>query len=160
MVILDVGEFGVSNTPGDIIKTFGLGSCVAVVMVHSASSTAGMVHVALWHSSTNRYKASELPGFFADTGIAILWQTMQKTTGSTLAKEFDVKVVGGGNVLDPHNTFTIGYRNMAAVKEELTKYGLRSSGCDVGGEISRNVTAVVSSGEVIVASPGREDWTI
>ncbi len=31
-IIIGIGEIAVSNKPGDIIKTYALGSCVAVIM--------------------------------------------------------------------------------------------------------------------------------
>jgi len=75
-LILGVGEFGASKNPSDIVKTFALGSCVAVVLMCPRTRTVGMVHVALPESKINPEKVKTRPGYFADTGIPALLQKM------------------------------------------------------------------------------------
>ena len=65
---MGIGEFGVSRDGERIIKTYALGSCVAVVVYDHVRSTAGMMHVALPDSSVNADKAKQLPGYFDDIG--------------------------------------------------------------------------------------------
>ncbi len=69
---VSVGEFSVSKTPGDVMKTFALGSCVAVIFLIPELKAVGLVHVALPDSTLNLNRSKEKPGFFADTGIPAL----------------------------------------------------------------------------------------
>ena len=62
---LGIGEIGASNTRGDIIMTYGLGSCVAVVCLHPPSRSAGMAHIALPESRIKPDEAKRRPGYFA-----------------------------------------------------------------------------------------------
>ena len=67
-IILGLGDFAASRTPGDVIKTFALGSCVAVIFYDPLIKAAGMIHVVLPDASLVPGKVPEKPGYFADTG--------------------------------------------------------------------------------------------
>lgn len=152
-----IGEYVVSNNPGDTIKTYALGSCVAVVMYDDTNKVAGMIHIALPDSKVNPKKAETRPGFFADTGLPIFLKEMKKK-GATRNTSW-IKLAGGSNIMDESNTFDIGRRNAIAVKRYLWKNGLGVIKEDIGGNISRTVSIKVSTGEVVVSN-SREKWNI
>lgn len=160
MLIIGIGELGVSADPGETIKTFGLGSCVAVAAFHPPSGTAGLVHIALWNSRANGQKARELPGYFADTGIAALLRQLGESAGRVHAKEIVVKIAGGASVFDPNDVFMIGYRNVLAVTQVLARFGLSPVASETGGELSRTVEIHVGKGTMTLSSPGRESRVI
>ncbi len=157
--VVEVGGLVTSNTPGETVKTFGLGSCVAVVFLCPATRTVGMVHVALPHSSICPDKVKTMPGYFADTGIPALLQKMA-AMGSGNKKAMMVKLAGGANVMDPNNTFDIGKRNILAIKKTLWALGMEPMAEDVGGSISRTVTVSIDTGMVILSSPGCGEWRL
>ncbi|MCX8043313.1 MAG: chemotaxis protein CheD [Desulfobacterota bacterium] len=159
-VMLGIGDYGASRTPGDVVKTLALGSCVAVVVLDPKTHTVGMVHIALPDSSIDPAKARAKPGYFADTGVRALLQTMQDMTGSKNGKGFLIKLAGGASIMDPNNTFNIGKRNILAVKKILWALGMGPAAEDVGGYISRSVAVEVDTGRVTVISPGRGSWDI
>ncbi|WP_321533204.1 chemotaxis protein CheD [uncultured Desulfuromonas sp.] len=159
-VILGVGEFGASRTAGDIVKTFALGSCVAVILMCPKTRTVGMVHVALPESKINPEKVKTRPGYFADTGIPALLKQMADMGCDPRGRGFIVKLAGGAKIMDPNNTFNIGKRNALAIKKVLWKYALGPVAEDLGSTYSRTVSVLVSSGEVILSSPGRGEWKL
>jgi len=159
-LMLGIGDYGASNTAGDVVKTLALGSCVAVVMLDPRTRAVGMVHVALPESSIDQNKAQTKPGYFADTGLQALLNEMKKITGSKNGKEFLVKLVGGASVMDPNNTFNIGKRNLLAIKKILWTFGMGAMAEDVGGHISRSVAVDVDTGTVMIISAGRGSWAI
>lgn len=159
-IILGVGDLGATNTPGDVVKTLALGSCVAVMVLDPRSHCVGMVHVALPESSIAPDKATTKPGYFADTGLPHLINQIKKIGGTTNGKEFIVKLVGGASVMDPNNTFNIGKRNLLAIKKILWSQGMGAVAEDVGGHISRSVAVDVDTGKVVVTSAGRGNWEI
>jgi len=159
-IILGVGEFGVTNTSGDCIKTLALGSCIAVIDQDLKAKTVGMVHVVLPLSKTNQEKASAMPGYFADTGIAILLKKMVVMGCSEDRKGKIVKLIGGAQIMDPNNTFNIGKRNLLAIKKVLWRYRLGAVAEDVGGTFSRSVSVEMGSGKTVISSPGRDSWEI
>jgi len=152
-----IGEYVVSNNQADIIKTYALGSCVAVIMYDDAKKVAGMIHIALPDSKVNPKKAETRPGFFADTGLPIFIKEM-KQKGATRNTSW-IKLAGGSNIMDESNTFDIGRRNAIAVKRYLWKNGLGVIKEDIGGNISRTVSITVSTGEVLISN-SREKWNI
>jgi chemotaxis protein CheD len=160
MKMSGIGGFGASNTPGDIIKTLALGSCVAVVLLHPVTRTVGMVHVALPDSHISPEKAQRSPGYFADTGIPALFRYMQSLGCDLTVRNYIVKLAGGARVMDPNGTFNIGQRNIQAITGLLQRYGLQAASQEVGGNISRTVTAHVDTGKVILSSSGRGEWEI
>jgi chemotaxis protein CheD len=159
-IILGVGDFGVSKTPGDVIKTLALGSCVAVVLLEPRTRSVGMVHVALPDSSIDRAKALAKPGYFADTGFSALLEAMKDISSVQNEKRFLVKMTGGAQVLDPNNTFNIGKRNELALKKLLWHHGMGVQAEDVGGHISRSIAVDVDAGRVVITSAGRGSWEI
>jgi chemotaxis protein CheD len=159
-VILGIGEYGAVHAPGDVIKTLGLGSCVAVILMDPATRTIGMVHVALPDSSiATPDDIKRLPGRFADTSLEPLLKDMAKF-GAVKRKEMIVKLVGGAMIMDPNNTFNIGKRNVLAIKKILWENGMGARSEDVGGNYSRTVSVAVDTGVVEVYSPGRGKWTV
>lgn len=159
-IMIGVGEFGASNTTGEVVKTMALGSCVSVLLLHPPTRTVGMVHVALPESKVNPQRAQERPGYFADTGIPALLQLMGKISGNSGGKGYIVKLAGGAKVMDPNNLFNIGDRNVLAVKKTLWQFGMGPVSEDTGGQISRTVAVFVDTGKIIISSPGRKDWEI
>jgi chemotaxis protein CheD len=162
MIILGVGDLGITNIPGECIKTYALGSCLAVILLHPPSKTIGMVHIALWDSGTNPGKALTQPGFFADTGVQALLRCMEKKAvpAREFKQEIVVKIAGGANIMNPHDPFKIGQRNLEAVKRILSSLCLSIKASDVGGQISRTVSVFVDNGSVILSSPSKKDWRI
>ena len=156
-IIVGVGGLGVSNKANDVIKTFALGSCVAMILINPLRHTAGMAHIALPDSAIDPMKAKELPGYFVDTGVPALFQLMKDIGALKNDKNATIKLVGGAQVMDANNTFNIGKRNILAIKKILWSKGMGPLVEDIGGSYSRTVHLYVGSGEVIVSSYGRED---
>lgn len=153
-----IGEFYVSGQADTVIKTMALGPCVAVVVFSKDLRVAGLLHVQLPVSSVNLDLAARRPGVFADTGIPLLLSEFARY--GHRPGDLTVKLVGGGQVMDPAGTFNIGKRNYLAVKKNLWAYRLYPSSEEVGGSISRTVTIEVGKTEVLVTTPGLESRRI
>jgi len=151
----------VSNTPGDVIKTMALGSCVGIVALDPKAKAVGMIHIVLPDSQTNIEKAKVLPGYFVDTGIPVFLEKM-KSVGTKNYKDLILKMIGGseiGNTVDQDFQFDIGKRNILAVKKKLWSLRLGVAGEDISGKISRTVSVAVSNGKVIVTNKG-QSWQV
>lgn len=159
-IVLGVGDYGASNTPGDDVKTFALGSCVSVILLDPKTRTVGMAHVALPDSSINKAKATEKPGYFADTAIPALLTHMAKFGCDPRGKGMVVKLCGGANVMDTNDTFQIGKRNALAIKKILWSFGMGAVSEDLGKNYSRTVSISVSAGQVMLSSPGKPNWQL
>ncbi len=154
---LGIGDYGVSNTPGEVLRTMGLGSCIGVVLLAPHVHAVGLAHIALPSSKTNPRRAKSKPGAYADTAIPALLKVM-KEIGVSSASQIVAKLAGGATVVDPNNVFNIGNRNQVMVKRVLDYYRIKVVATELGGDLSRNVSVYVDSGKVELSSAGRGKW--
>lgn len=154
---IGIGEWKVSNKVDDELKTYALGSCVAVCAYDPENKVAGLIHIALPDSKVNSNKAQKLPGYFADTGLPKLFEAMTKKGAEK--KNIRVKLTGGSSIMDQNRHFDIGRRNTIAIKRYLWKNGFGVIKEDTGGNASRTVGFKVGDGTIIVSNAGRT-WQI
>ena len=159
-IIIGVGGIGCSNTKNDILKTYALGSCIAVILIDLKHGITGMVHIALPNSQINPQKARSLPGYFADTGIPALLSLMAAKGCDKKGRGIIVKLAGGACVLDTNHTFDIGKRNLLAIKKILWANHMGSLVEEIGGNHSRTVSVSINSKDVLITSYGRKDLII
>lgn len=154
-VSVPIGEYAVSKTPGEVLTTHALGSCVAVCLWDPVARVAAMLHFLLPDSSINRTRAHAQPATFADSGIPLLFQEAYRlglVKGRTV-----VRLVGGAEVQadQPLGMFNVGMRNVLAARSVLWKNGVLVKGELVGGNTARTVRLWAESGRVRVTS-GRD----
>lgn len=154
---IGIGEWQVSNSRDDELKTYALGSCVAVCAYDSKNRVAGLIHVALPDSKVNQEKSKKLPGYFADTGLPLLFEDMVKKGAEK--KSIRVKLTGGSSIMDQNRHFDIGRRNTIAIKRYLWKNGIGVLKEDTGGNSSRTVSFKVGNGAITVSNAGKS-WEI
>lgn len=159
-IVLGVGDIAVAKRPGDVLRTYALGSCVGVVLVDPKRKAVGMVHIALPDSKTNAERAKEQPGYFANTGIPLLFEKMAALGCRPNGQGLLVKVAGGAKILDLNGTFDIGKKNQLAVRKCLWAAGLVPAGEDVGGTQSRTMEVAVDTGRVVLKSTTGRTWEI
>jgi len=159
-IFVGIGGVDLSDNPDEMLKTMALGSCVAVIIRDPFSNLTGMVHVALPEASINLDKAQKLPGFFADTGITLLMNLLKKKGLKTVVPRLIVKIAGGSQVMDSSNNFNIGKRNILAVKKMLWKFGMAPKAEDTGGDISRTVSIICGTNDLLINVPGRDLYKI
>jgi chemotaxis protein CheD len=160
-LILGIGELGAANEYGKIVKTFALGSCVAVSLFSPTFDVVGMAHVALASSSTSPEKARILPGYFADTALPSLINEMRSKGYRKPISQLLAKITGGAQTgADTGNYFKIGEKNVAAITTLLQTLGISLIGEDTGQSFSRTVFIQVGSKAVHVSSPERKSWVV
>lgn len=159
-IVLGVGDYGVTKDPEVELKTFALGSCIAVILYDLRTRTAGMAHIALPDSNINPTRAGMQPAYFADTGIPVLLNSMHSAMGRSDKSGMLVKLAGGANIIRSQAAFNIGARNLEAVRKGLRSWGLSPMAEDVSGSLSRTVCIHNGSGKVTVNSPGRGVWDL
>jgi len=154
----DIGIGDLEPASGDQeLKTYALGSCVAVVVWDAAIKAGGMIHIALPEARINPEKAADKPGYFADTGLPLLFERMGRL-GARRRTSW-VKLVGGSSFFDTSNTFDVGRRNLTAIKDYLVKQGFAVAAEDVGGATSRTVALSLPTGELTISN-GSQRWSL
>lgn len=122
-----------------LIRTAGLGSCVGVVLYDATRQIAGMVHIMLPSSKlargnlVNKYK-------YADTAVSDLIRQLENI--GVPSRVLLAKIAGGAQMFQftgANDLMRIGPRNVEAIKAELSKFGIKITGEDVGGNSGRTI---------------------
>jgi chemotaxis protein CheD len=154
--IIGIGEWAVSNHIHDMIKTYALGSCVAVTVYCRKRKAAGMVHIAL-PAPPDSEEGEARPGYYATTGVPLLIHLMIADYGCTL-QDLTICLYGGSNCIWNDNQFQIGQRNFKTIQSVLSSMNLKYDQAEVGGNVSRTVTLNVADGNIKVkANPFYSD---
>jgi chemotaxis protein CheD len=154
LVVVGVGDGGVTRDPDIVLVTYALGSCVAVMLHDPVAGVAGMVHYMLPESSMSAEKSNARPWMFADTGIANLLQATLRQGADK--RRLLVFAAGGAQVMDDSGVFNIGKRNCLALRKVLWKVGLDVHAEETGGTVTRTVRMEVGTGRVWWQTPGGE----
>jgi chemotaxis protein CheD len=153
-ITVDIADIQIANNAGDVLVTYALGSCIAVVLWDPVLKAGGMIHYMLPLSRVNPARAAENPAMFADTGVPILFEKMYAL--GCVKRNLVVKVAGGGKLYDDNGTFEIGKRNYTILRKMLWQNDVIVTAEDVGGHKSRTVRLFVDSGRVVVKSQYEE----
>lgn len=175
--IVGIGELAVSGRADAIIKTYGLGSCVALILHDADKGAGGMAHIALPdsanasictakrlscpidHNRTNNgVHKGEHSGIYsahyADMAVPALLRRLFTLRGTMSPKGLTARLAGGANVLPSAGRHAIGKRNANALLDLLYDAGIPVTGTELGGNCSRSVFYHVGSGTVTITSPG------
>ncbi|MEM1957100.1 MAG: chemotaxis protein CheD [Archaeoglobaceae archaeon] len=149
--VVGIGEVKIANS--GILKTIGLGSCVAIAIYETKLKVAGLAHAML--PKSNGLKSAK----FVDSAIEIMLDSILSMGGKK--RNMVAKIAGGAQIFK-HLTLDnlrIGDRNVEAVRTELKNRGIRIISEDVGGTLGRTVYLYTSDGRVLVRySNGEELW--
>ncbi|MDE3154268.1 MAG: chemotaxis protein CheD [Acidobacteriota bacterium] len=155
-LVVGIGELAVSDSPGDVIVTHALGSCIAVCLWDPASQVGGLLHFLLPDSRINGARAAAQPATFADLGIPRLLEAV--TARGWRKTRAQVRLIGGaeavGRAGGGTGTLNIGKRNIVAARGLLWRAGIMVTGEDVGGSQARTVSLAMADGRVRVTSGG------
>jgi chemotaxis protein CheD len=132
-LMVRMGELATSATPGDVLLTIGLGSCIGVVIIDARRPIAGLAHVMLPESTAAAGPAAK----FADTGVPELARAVRAKGAARL----ESVIVGGAQMFSfsGEGGANIGARNEAAVREQLGKLGIPVRAAATGGRKGRTV---------------------
>jgi chemotaxis protein CheD len=150
LVTVGLGGSHVSQSPEDLLITYALGSCVAVVIHDPETSVGGMLHLVLPRSGIDPMKARRNPFHFADTGIPRL--VRRATELGAAPHRLVVVMAGGSQIVDPDGKFGIGTENCIAVRQVIAKIGLALRAEDIGGRASRTVCLEIGTGRTLTRS--------
>ena len=153
--IVGVADMKKSTTPGDLIVTYALGSCLGVAVHDPVAGVGGLLHVMMPQGRMNPEKAAANPFMFVDTGVPAFFRELY---GAGCVKgRLVTKVAGGANV---HNTgndrFQIGKRNYVILKKLLWKNSVLIDAEDVGGTSARTMYLEIGTGRTWLSTAGVE----
>ncbi len=156
-VVVAMADVKLSNTAGERLLTYALGSCLGVVIHDPVARVAGLLHVMLPDSSIDRAKAERNPAMFVDTGVPLLFRESYRLGAKK--ERIVVKVVGGAHAgaTEEADQFQIGKRNLLMLRKLLWKNNVLLHAHDTGGlQTSRTVVVDVATGALTIRSQGTE----
>ncbi len=147
-IVVGIAQYNIGRAPQKLV-TYGLGSCVAVVL-HSVEIGVGcMAHVMLPYAFDEVETGT--PGKFADTAVAEMVRQMEaRGTGPS---RLSAKIAGGADMLAGQFKgpgASIGARNVLAVRSILETFGINLAAQDVGGTAGRTVEFTIETGLFMV----------
>jgi len=148
-IVVPAGAYVVSRAP-NVLRTSGLGSCVAVAMYEARLQAGGLAHV----SNPCEGEESRNPQAHADVAIPAMVAELEAMGA---VRTFMVaKLAGGGEMFgfEVSDQMDIGKRNLQSVLDVLEKARIRVGGRDVLGNRPRSMMFDLTSGEVVVESMG------
>jgi chemotaxis protein CheD len=148
--IIGIGEYAISSDKEDVIKTYSLGSCVAMTIYCPKRKVVGMAHIAL-PSCLNAQDSIERPAHFADSAIPLMMDKFCYTYGCSI-NDLQIGLFGGALSLRENDAFKIGLRNVQRIKNILANGGIPIHMDDTGGYCSRTVEVDVRTGTVKIDS--------
>ncbi len=143
-----ISELRVARAPAEL-ATFGLGSCLGIVLYDPEQRLGGLAHTLLPAPRAGREE--ERRSKFVNTAIGQMVEQLEEL-GAVRGRLW-AKVVGGANMfesLNPTPDEGIGARNARSAREVLTAMGIPLLAEDVGGSHGRTVFFDLASGEVRV----------
>jgi chemotaxis protein CheD len=144
-----MGELAISDTPGDVLVSLGLGSCIGLALVDKRAGVAGLAHIVLPETA-----GAPKPGAmnkFADHAVPALVEGMVERGASRV---FMLASLVGGASMFAAAGLEVGQRNAAAVRELVAARRVPVVAEAVGGSRGRTVKVDVTSGTVSVREAG------
>lgn len=157
---VSIGNIVVSNTPGDVLIAYGLGSCVAVCLYDPVAKVGGMLHALLPSHPDGHGSANSLSPKFVDQGILILLKELEKYGAKR--RHLIAQLCGGAQVLPAtgFDNLNIGRRNVGVAEAVLRQEGITIVAQDTGGSSGRTVRLHIADGRVIVKDLERGEHTL
>ncbi len=137
-----MGEYNICEGK-KVLKSLGIGSCIAVCLYDEKNDIGGLGHVML---PSNMDKESLK---YANNLIKCMVEDLKE-------RECDMegiiaKIFGGASLFE--SSMEIGKKNIKSVRKELEKYGIDIVEEDVGGDQGRSIWFHCWSGTVVVSRP-------
>jgi chemotaxis protein CheD len=156
--LVRVAESAVAGAD-EVLVTFGLGSCVAIVLHEPARSLGALAHVLLPEPIPGR--PDDHAAKYVSTAVPHLLQELARR-GADRARLQGVLVGGASMVaaLAMSGSLHIGARNVAAARKALRAAGVRIRAEAVGEEHGRSVAFHPRDGRVVVSSVRRPDLVL
>lgn len=153
-IVVGMGECRVSYASGDLLVTYGLGSCIGLSMHDREAQVGGMLHFMLPTAAVDATAATLRPFKFADTGIPALVEAM-RTCGAS-PDRLIVCAAGGAAMSEDSEYFDIGRRNEAAMRKILRQLALPLGAAATGGRQFRSMKLEIGTGRLWIAEGAAE----
>lgn len=139
-----------------VLTTYALGSCLGITFYDHHKKCGALLH-AMLPQAKDGVRSPGREWMFLDTGVPLVLKQL-KDKGVT-ETNLECKVFGGAQVLEADKFFCIGAKNINLFKEISSKYRLKVSVWETGGQVNRTIRLYLESGKVKLKTPSKgEEW--
>lgn len=149
MISVGIGEYAISETKDESLKTHALGSCVALIIHCTKTKCTALAHIVLPKQDINHKKIIAKEAYFANEIVPRLIQFFAIRQDCKL-EYLKILLVGGAVSSQATDVFKVGERNVHKIKTILDGYNLDYDATEVFGCFSRSVEIQVENGDVII----------
>jgi chemotaxis protein CheD len=146
MVKVFPGEYHVTARPDETLVTI-LGSCVAACIRDPVTGLGGMNHFMLPQGHSSGWDNDPQSTRYGNFAMEKLINELIK--GGCSRDRMEIKVFGGGNVIDSISNRPVGTQNAEFVLHFLEAEGLRCAVQDLGGQYPRRIHYSPATGRVV-----------
>jgi chemotaxis protein CheD len=153
--VVHIGDVLVSDTQGDVLAAYGIGSCVVVCMYDPMARAGGMLH-ALLPAAVNGNKGTGSLARFVDRGVPLLIDALLDR--GAIRSRLIAYLCGGARMfVDPglDDLASIGERNVLSAEDALQRAGIEIVAQATRERIGRTVKLHVATGLVSVRAVGQ-----
>jgi len=145
-IVVGMAECRVGDTPGQVLTTYALGSCIGLIVYDPVVAVGGLLHFMLPDSSIHPQRAQRNPSMFADTAVPLLLREVG--TRGAIKGRLVAHAAGGARMIGDDRIFEIGRRNYEALLRELARAGLSLAAEAIGGAVARNLQLDIGTGRI------------
>lgn len=141
------------------VMTFGLGSCLGVVLYDATTKICGLAHVMLPDSKSITNNSNRMK--FVDTCLSDMYDDLIDKFVNP--KNLVAKVAGGAKMFSKDSTnefLNIGAQNYVAAVRQLARLRIPIIAEDVGGTFSRTIKFDPETGMLLVKAVGINQYFI
>jgi chemotaxis protein CheD len=150
LIPVGIAEMKIARAP-DILISYGLGSCVGIVIYDRSVTIAALAHTLLPAPREREHEVTATK--FSSTAVDVM---VAELTGLGAVREnLAAKLAGGSHMFDTTlNSYLggIGERNLTAAREALKRHAIPVISEDTGGNYGRTVEFDPSTRELHVRS--------
>jgi len=150
LIAVGIAEMKVARAP-DILVSYGLGSCVGIVIYDLNGAVGALAHTLLPAPRENSVETASAK--YSSTAVDVIVAELIRS--GVVRERLVAKLAGGSHMFDTTlNSYLggIGERNVAAARESLKRHGIRIVAEDTGGDYGRTVEFDPGTGELQVRS--------
>jgi chemotaxis protein CheD len=145
MTAVNASTMRTSCNPAETLVAFSIGSGVAVAIYDPVCGAGGILNFILPDSAKAcGVDPARVPFMFADTGIPAFIAALNQL--GVQPGRSKIVIAGGAHIMSQTDMFNIGEKNLAALKTNLDRHGLKVLHENSGGTSSRTLSLEIASG--------------
>jgi chemotaxis protein CheD len=150
-----MGELAVSATPGDVLVSIGLGSCIGLALVDARRGLAGLAHIML-PGDNGAFPGDSVLAKYAKAAVPELVDRLLVL--GAVKRQLEAVIVGGAQMFTNGGSgLDIGARNEEATRAALDRVGIPIRAAATAGRSGRTMRVHVAPPRITSKEVGGQE---